>query len=34
MKRYASSGNNSFVRFGLKGYRVRTFHNYRGGVRR
>lgn len=34
MKRRATSGNNSFARYGLKGHSVRTLHTYRGGVRR
>lgn len=35
MKRFATSGKNSFARYGLKGHSVFTsFHSYRGGVRR
>lgn len=34
MKRYNSSGNTRFSRYGLKGHSVRSTNTYRGGVRR
>lgn len=33
MKRYKTSGQGSFVRYGLKSHRVRTNSTYRGGIR-
>lgn len=35
MKRFATTGSNSYARYGLKGHSVSSsFHTYRGGVRR
>lgn len=33
MKRQATTGKNSFVRYGLKPHYVRTSSTYRGGIR-
>lgn len=33
MKRFSSSGQGSFARYGIKGHTIRTSGTYRGGVR-